>query len=155
MLVFVHEKARECAIVKELDEPVSLKDGTVVLQFETRLQEGLECGGAYLKYLRPQEAGWKPNEFDNESPYTIMFGPDKCGATNKVHFISYLSTYVYSGNSELHLLKIKSIILLHFNYENDELDTHQTKSCSFVKKLGSTLSIYSSICLAYRYYIIT
>ncbi|KAK9995242.1 hypothetical protein SO802_019928 [Lithocarpus litseifolius] len=85
--LLVSEKARKYAIVKELESPVSLKDGTVVLQFETRLQNGLECGGAYLKYLRPQEAGWKAKEFDNESPYTIMFGPDKCGATNKVHFI--------------------------------------------------------------------
>jgi calnexin len=24
-------------------------------------------------------------EFSNASPYVIMFGPDKCGATNKVH----------------------------------------------------------------------
>ncbi|XP_022994375.1 calnexin homolog [Cucurbita maxima] len=85
--LLVSEKARKYAIVKELDKPVSLKDGTVVLQFETRLQNGLECGGAYLKYLRPQDAGWKAKEFDNESPYSIMFGPDKCGATNKVHFI--------------------------------------------------------------------
>ncbi|KAI4368553.1 hypothetical protein MLD38_017099 [Melastoma candidum] len=85
--LLVSEKARKYAIVKELDEPVSLKDGTVVLQYEVRLQNGLECGGAYLKYLRPQAAGWKVNEFDNESPYSIMFGPDKCGATNKVHFI--------------------------------------------------------------------
>ncbi|KAJ4847924.1 hypothetical protein Tsubulata_047151 [Turnera subulata] len=85
--LLVSEKARKYAIVKELDEPVSLKDGTIVLQFETRFQNGLECGGAYLKYLRPQEAGWVPKEFDNESPYSIMFGPDKCGATNKVHFI--------------------------------------------------------------------
>ncbi|KAL2342840.1 hypothetical protein Fmac_004125 [Flemingia macrophylla] len=85
--LLVSEKARKYAIVKELDETVKLKDETVVLQFETRLQNGLECGGAYLKYLRPQEAGWKPKEFDNGSPYSIMFGPDKCGATNKVHFI--------------------------------------------------------------------
>lgn len=34
-----------------------------------------------------QEAGWTANDFNNESPYSIMFGPDKCGATNKVHFI--------------------------------------------------------------------
>ncbi|KAK4764167.1 hypothetical protein SAY87_013605 [Trapa incisa] len=81
------EKARKYAIVKELEENYSLKDGTVVLQYEVRLQDGLECGGAYLKYLRPQEAGWKAKEFNNESPYTIMFGPDKCGSTNKVHFI--------------------------------------------------------------------
>ncbi|CAH1439320.1 unnamed protein product [Lactuca virosa] len=85
--LLVSEKARKYAIVKELEKPVELKDGTVVLQFEVRLQNGLECGGAYLKYLRPQEAGWTAKGFDNESPYSIMFGPDKCGATNKVHFI--------------------------------------------------------------------
>ncbi|CAN6551080.1 unnamed protein product [Malus baccata var. baccata] len=85
--LLVSEKARKYAVVKEMDKAVSLADGTVVLQFEVRLQNGLECGGAYLKYLRPQEAGWKAEEFDNESPYSIMFGPDKCGSTNKVHFI--------------------------------------------------------------------
>ncbi|PHT29306.1 Calnexin -like protein [Capsicum baccatum] len=85
--LLVSEKARKYAIVKELDNVVDLKEGTVVLQYEVRLQEGLECGGAYLKYLRPQEAGWTAKGFDNASPYTVMFGPDKCGATNKVHFI--------------------------------------------------------------------
>ncbi|XP_010523385.1 PREDICTED: calnexin homolog 1-like [Tarenaya hassleriana] len=85
--LLVSEKARKYGIVKELDKPLNLKDGTVVLQYEARFQEGLECGGAYLKYLRPQEAGWTPQGFDNESPYSIMFGPDKCGVTNKVHFI--------------------------------------------------------------------
>ncbi|XP_074573254.1 calnexin homolog [Curcuma longa] len=84
--LLVSEKARKYAIVKELDEPTVLKD-TIVLQFEVRFQNGLECGGAYLKYLRPQDAGWTPKGFDNESPYAIMFGPDKCGSTNKVHFI--------------------------------------------------------------------
>ncbi|XP_010423220.1 PREDICTED: calnexin homolog 2 [Camelina sativa] len=85
--LLVSEKAKKYGIVKELDEPLNLKDGTVVLQYEARFQEGLECGGAYLKYLRPQEAGWVPQGFDNDSPYSVMFGPDKCGATNKVHFI--------------------------------------------------------------------
>ncbi|XP_062099388.1 calnexin homolog [Humulus lupulus] len=85
--LLVSEKARKYAIVKELDQALDLKDKTIALQFEVRLQNGLECGGAYLKYLRPQEAGWIAKEFDNESPYSIMFGPDKCGSTNKVHFI--------------------------------------------------------------------
>ncbi|GAB4845818.1 hypothetical protein Ancab_039227 [Ancistrocladus abbreviatus] len=85
--LLVGEKAKKYAIVKELDDPVHVKGKPVVLQYEVRLQNGLECGGAYLKYLRPQEAGWTSKEFDNESPYTIMFGPDKCGSTNKVHFI--------------------------------------------------------------------
>ncbi|GAB4860338.1 hypothetical protein Ancab_035496 [Ancistrocladus abbreviatus] len=85
--LLVGEKARKYAIVKELDDTVNLKGKTVVLQYEVRLQNGLECGGAYLKYLWPQEAGWTAKDFDNESPYSIMFGPDKCGSTNKVHFI--------------------------------------------------------------------
>ncbi|XP_047337752.1 calnexin homolog [Impatiens glandulifera] len=85
--LLVSEKANKYAIVKELSEAVNLKEGSTVLQYEARLQNGLECGGAYIKYLRPQDARWNVKEFDNESPYSIMFGPDKCGSTNKVHFI--------------------------------------------------------------------
>ena len=47
---------------------------------------GLECGGAYMKLLQDNKA-LHAEEFSNASPYIIMFGPDKCGATNKVHFI--------------------------------------------------------------------
>ncbi|KAH9328343.1 hypothetical protein KI387_000451 [Taxus chinensis] len=102
--LLVSEAARKYAIVKELPESVDLKDGSLVLQYEVRLQNGLECGGAYLKYLRPQEAGWKSKEFDNEAPYSIMFGPDKCGATNKVHFI-YKHKNPKSGEYVEHHLK--------------------------------------------------
>ncbi|KAJ9559485.1 hypothetical protein OSB04_004645 [Centaurea solstitialis] len=41
--LLVSEKARKYAIVKELDKPVDLNDGTTILQFEVRLQNGLEC----------------------------------------------------------------------------------------------------------------
>ncbi|KAH7373238.1 hypothetical protein KP509_17G045700 [Ceratopteris richardii] len=85
--LLVSEKARKYGIVHELAEPVTLKKNAVVLQYDLRLQNGLECGGAYLKFLLPHEAGWDAKQFDNESPYSIMFGPDKCGGTNKVHFI--------------------------------------------------------------------
>ena len=102
--LLVSEKARKYAIVKVLDEPVALKEKTIVLQYEARLQQGLECGGAYLKYLRPQEAAWVPKKFDNESPYSIMFGPDRCGGTNKVHFI-YKHKNPKSGEYVEHHLK--------------------------------------------------
>lgn len=46
----------------------------------------MECGGAYLKLLK-ENAALHAEEFSNASPYVIMFGPDRCGATNKVHFI--------------------------------------------------------------------
>eukprot|EP00249_Psilotum_nudum_P020012 c27521_g1_i2 orf=56-1723(+) len=85
--LLVTEKARKYAIAVDLPELIELKKHDVVLQYDVRLQDGLECGGAYLKFLRPQESGWVPKQFDSESPYSIMFGPDKCGATNKVHFI--------------------------------------------------------------------
>jgi calnexin len=81
------EKAKKYGIAVDVPKTVEFKDNTVVLQYDLRLQEGLECGGAYLKFLLPQEAGWTPSQFDNTAPYSIMFGPDKCGSTNKVHFI--------------------------------------------------------------------
>ena len=43
----------------------------------------LECGGAYMKLLQ-ENAALHAEEFSNASPYVIMFGPDKCGSTNKV-----------------------------------------------------------------------
>ena len=62
------------------------QDGLVV-QYEVKLQNGLECGGAYLKLLTESEEGIQAKELSDKTPYTIMFGPDRCGATNKVHFI--------------------------------------------------------------------
>ncbi|CAM6040781.1 unnamed protein product [Sphagnum compactum] len=85
--LLVSEPAKKYGIAVDLPEEVDPKDSAVVLQYDLRLQKGLECGGAYLKYLLPQAAGWTPSDFNNESPYSIMFGPDKCGSTNKVHFI--------------------------------------------------------------------
>lgn len=39
-----------------------------------------------MKLLRENKA-LHQDEFANTTPYVIMFGPDKCGHTNKVHFI--------------------------------------------------------------------
>lgn len=84
--LLVSEKARKYGIVVEIPK-VHFNNDPVVLQYDLKTQNGLECGGAYLKFLMPRKAGWDPKHFDNKSPYSIMFGPDKCGATNKVHFI--------------------------------------------------------------------
>ena len=37
-----------------------------------------------MKLLKDTKA-LKQDEFSNASPYVIMFGPDKCGTTNKVY----------------------------------------------------------------------
>jgi len=57
----------------------------LVVQYEVRLQNLLDCGGAYMKLLTASNE--KVEDFHDKTPYTIMFGPDKCGVTNKVHFI--------------------------------------------------------------------
>jgi hypothetical protein len=58
-----------------------------VLQYEVKMEEPLSCGGAYVKLFDAEAAGAAgvvDGEFDNDTPYIIMFGPDRCGATNKV-----------------------------------------------------------------------
>lgn len=65
--------------------------------------DGLECGGAYMKLLQDNKK-LHAEEFSNTSPYVIMFGPDKCGATNKVSW-SILSARATAnlGIGPLHL----------------------------------------------------
>lgn len=48
----------------------------------------LECGGAYLKLIADVEGSeFDGTQFNADTPYSVMFGPDRCGATDKVHFI--------------------------------------------------------------------
>lgn len=82
----VKNPAAHHAISAKFAKPIDNKGKTLVVQYEVKLQNGLECGGAYMKLLKDNKA-LHAEEFSNASPYVIMFGPDKCGATNKVHFI--------------------------------------------------------------------
>lgn len=82
----LQDGAKHHAISAKFDKPIDPSQRPFVVQYEVQLQEGLECGGAYLKLLTNNES-FQPDEFENSVPYTIMFGPDKCGGTNKVHFI--------------------------------------------------------------------
>ena len=76
------EKAKHYGLTAKLDEPVDPSSG-LVLQYEVKLADGLTCGGAYLKFLTATK-DFDPAELTDGTPYTIMFGPDKCGSTNKV-----------------------------------------------------------------------
>jgi calnexin len=65
--------------------PLVVKDQDLVVQYEFKA-DPFQCGGAYVKL--PQASVLSDFEdLDNDTPYTIMFGPDRCGSTNKVHFI--------------------------------------------------------------------
>lgn len=60
------------------------------MQYEVIFQEGQECGGAYLKLLSESKENENLRDFRDSSPYTIMFGPDKCGNDHKVLDFQYL-----------------------------------------------------------------
>lgn len=80
-------EAKHHAISYRLPEPFVNDDKTLVLQYEVKLQDGLDCGGAYIKLLTAGKESVEFKEFDDKTPYTIMFGPDRCGFTDKVHLI--------------------------------------------------------------------
>lgn len=75
------------AVSSKFDKPIDTKGKDLVLQYETKFPDGgLECGGAYLKLPRYTDS-LDLSLLDNDTPYTIMFGPDRCGDVDKVHFI--------------------------------------------------------------------
>jgi calnexin len=82
----IKNPAAHHAISAKFPKKIDNTGKTLVVQYEVKLQKGLECGGAYMKLLRDNKA-LHQEEFSNTTPYVIMFGPDKCGHTNKVHFI--------------------------------------------------------------------
>ncbi|KAG2423069.1 hypothetical protein HXX76_015585 [Chlamydomonas incerta] len=67
-------------------EPVVGPGAPLVVQYEVKYSEGVTCGGAYLKLLSADPA-LAPESLVDSTPYSIMFGPDKCGGPGKVHFI--------------------------------------------------------------------
>lgn len=79
-------RAQHHAIATRLDKPFLFDNKLFILQYEVRFQKGQECGGAYIKLLS-QVGDLDLRNFHDKTPYTIMFGPDKCGNDNKLHFI--------------------------------------------------------------------
>lgn len=83
--LLVPEEAKHYGISTKFPAIVGAKEVPFILQFEVRFQEGLQCGGSYVKVF--DSKGQKGDDFGDQTPYVIMFGPDRCGATDKVHFI--------------------------------------------------------------------
>uniref|UniRef100_H2ZFG1 Calnexin n=1 Tax=Ciona savignyi TaxID=51511 RepID=H2ZFG1_CIOSA len=91
-------KAKHHAIAAELDKPFNFEGKPLVMQYEVNFQTGIECGGAYVKLLSYSK-NMDLSEFHDKTPYTIMFGPDKCGEDYKLHFI-FRHTNPKSGEIE-------------------------------------------------------
>jgi len=83
----VKSAAAHHAISAKFPSVIDNEGKTLVVQYEVKFQNELECGGAYLKLIKKQDEEYEPKKYNDKTPYVIMFGPDKCGSTNKVHFI--------------------------------------------------------------------
>ena len=90
-------KAKHAAISARLDRPFKFIVKPLVVQYEVILQEGQECGGAYIKLLSQGKHTADLRQFHDKTPYTIMFGPDKCGNDHKVLEVSiFVCLHSYS-----------------------------------------------------------
>ncbi|KAJ8297412.1 hypothetical protein KUTeg_023943 [Tegillarca granosa] len=79
-------KAKHHAVSAKLDKPFDFSGKPFIVQYDVRFQNGIDCGGAYVKLLS-EEKRLDLKNFHDKTPYTVMFGPDKCGMDHKLHFI--------------------------------------------------------------------
>jgi calnexin len=82
----VEMKHKHYGLTHVLTKPFDNTNNTLVFQYEVRIHDGIGCSGAYAKLLL-QQPKFDPLLLEEATPYVIMFGPDRCGSTNKVHFI--------------------------------------------------------------------
>eukprot|EP00758_Cryptobia_borreli_P012802 Tbor_TRINITY_DN5777_c1_g1::TRINITY_DN5777_c1_g1_i1::g.20403::m.20403/K08057/CALR; calreticulin len=76
------QDARFYAISTEI-QAVTNQDKEFVVSFSVKHEQGLDCGGGYIKLLPAMDA----TNFNGESEYFLMFGPDQCGSMRRVHLI--------------------------------------------------------------------
>ncbi|XP_058455494.1 calnexin-like isoform X2 [Malaya genurostris] len=100
-------KAKHAAISALLDRPFVFNSKPLVVQYEVNLQEGQECGGSYIKLLSAGKETTDLKQFGDKTPYTIMFGPDKCGNDIKLHFIFRHVNPINGTITEKHCRKAK------------------------------------------------
>lgn len=81
------------AISTPLKSPLRFGKETVVIQYEVKFQHGPACDGAYVKLFRADAEGddsgsnsdsFHADKVSEGSPYTLMFGPDRCGSKDVV-----------------------------------------------------------------------
>lgn len=105
--LILKSKAKHAAIASRLNRPFVFTDKPLVVQYEVNLQDGQECGGSYIKLLSSGIETTDLKQFRDKTPYTIMFGPDKCGNDIKLHFIFRHVNPINGTITEKHCRKAK------------------------------------------------
>jgi len=70
-------------------EEFSNKGKTLYIQYSLKHEQNIDCGGGYIKLVGADQLS-DQTQFQggaDETKYNVMFGPDVCGYTKKIHFI--------------------------------------------------------------------
>jgi len=86
------QDARFYQISAEMKE-FSNRGKTLVVQFSVKHEQDIDCGGGYFKII---PSGLDQLNFQGDSQYNIMFGPDICGTSKRTHLI-----FNYKGKNYL------------------------------------------------------
>lgn len=89
-----------------------------VLQYTVRFTESMKCGGSYVKLLSAQDGqnvATNLAQVKDDSPYTILFGPDKCGPDAHLRFIFNFRNPTTGNYREVHAKKIPNANELLFS----------------------------------------
>ncbi|TKR68526.1 hypothetical protein L596_024496 [Steinernema carpocapsae] len=130
----VKSKAKHHAIASKFVKPFYFSENKpLVVQYEVKYQEGQECGGGYLKLLS-LGAEKSIESFNDKTPYTIMFGPDKCGASAKVHLIVRFTNPINKTTYEHHAAQPTGGVSKYF-------DDHATHLYTLVIRHDETFTV--------------
>lgn len=99
-------ESRHAAIAAKFNKPFVF-DGKkkFIAQYVVTFQKSVDCGGAYMKLIT--EGALKDlSQFNDQTPYTIMFGPDKCGGIAKVKNV------ILSANFTHVIFRVRRLLFL-------------------------------------------
>lgn len=117
--LILQSKAKHHAISSKLQRIFDFSGKPLIVQYEVKFQNGIECGGAYIKLLTKDNL--ELAQFHDKTPYTIMFGPDKCGLDYKLHFIFRHKNPKTGEITEKHAKKPTGSIENYFTDKNTHL----------------------------------
>jgi len=125
------EDAKFYAVSKKFDS-FSNEGKDLVLSFSVTHEQNIDCGGGYIKLL----PSFEQPTFNGDTTYSVMFGPDICGATKKIHFI-----FGYKGKNLLWKKepRCESDELTHFYTAVIKPDNSYEVYVDFVKKESGKL----------------
>lgn len=156
--LILSSEARKHGISHRLPSPVDFNGQTLVLQYEYRIQEQMNCGGAYIKLFPSlfgasieDESKKSTNEFiptkmNGSTPYVIMFGPDRCGDVGRVQLI-----YKYRNRLSGEVMESHAFPAMVAPWLADSPLTHlyrlefNTANSSFVVKIDGRVTTTGSL----------